>query len=71
MKRSLGWQWIWVARRRGKQDWQEGTTAREAIRRAVLLPPRKPPAWLAQAAAAAEQQILDQPSARDESTTAE
>jgi hypothetical protein len=46
LKRSLGWQWFWLARRRGQQDWREATTALEAIRKAVLLPPRKPPTWL-------------------------
>jgi hypothetical protein len=48
-----GWQWEWLARRRGQRDWKQGTTAREAIRQATLLPPGKQPGWLAAAVAAA------------------
>ena len=51
------WTWFWLARRKGRADWYEASTALEAIRRAVLLPPRKPPAWLALAAAEAEQEL--------------
>jgi hypothetical protein len=55
VRRNLGWSWFWVARRVGRSDWHEQTTAQEAIRRAMLLPPRKPPRWLAEAAAAVEE----------------
>ena len=40
------WQWEWLARRGGQRDWKQGTTAREAIRQATLLPPGKQPGWL-------------------------
>jgi hypothetical protein len=60
--RGLGqgssWRWFWLARRKGKRDWSEATTVREAIRRAMLLPPRKPPAWLGDAASEAERQRI-------------
>jgi hypothetical protein len=36
----------------------EASTPAEAIRRAILLPARKPPEWLRPAAAAAEQRLL-------------
>jgi hypothetical protein len=39
----------------------DASTAREAIRRATLLAPRKPPAWLSEAAADAERQIMTAP----------
>jgi hypothetical protein len=42
----------------GKADWCEASTASEAIRRATLLAPRKPPAWLSEVAADAERQIM-------------
>ena len=61
-----------MARRAGNVDWHEATTPAEAIRRAILLPARKLPEWLRQAAATAEAQVLaDNPpeadSASDES----
>jgi hypothetical protein len=43
------WQWEWLARRAGQRDWRQGTTAREAILRAALLPPGKQPPWLREA----------------------
>jgi hypothetical protein len=46
-----------VAREEG--DWSEASTVREAIRKATLLPARKPPAWLRDAAVKAETQIID------------
>ncbi len=52
-----GWQWEWLARRRGQRDWKQGTTAREAIRQATLLPPAKQPGWLAAAVAEAEREL--------------
>jgi hypothetical protein len=58
LRRNSGWTWFWAARRAGKLDWQEASTAAEAIRRAILLPAGKPPAWLREAAATAEQQLL-------------
>ncbi len=51
------WSWFWVAHRKGSGRWSEASTAREAIRRAMLLPPGKPPAWLEQIAADAERQL--------------
>jgi hypothetical protein len=44
------WASEWLARRRGQRDWRQGSTAREAIRQAALLPPGKHPAWLLDAA---------------------
>jgi hypothetical protein len=61
LRRASGWMWFWVARRKGHADWCDGSTAREAIRRATLLAPRKPPAWLREAAADAEHQIMTAP----------
>jgi len=58
LRRGSGWTWFWAARRAGRVDWHEASTAAEAIRRAILLPARKPPAWLREAAATAEQQVL-------------
>jgi hypothetical protein len=48
------WQWEWLARRGGQRDWKQGSTAREAIRRAALLAPGKPPGWLTAAVDEAE-----------------
>jgi hypothetical protein len=56
--RRGGWTWVWMARRAGNVDWHEASTPTEAIRRAILLPARKPPSWLREAAAAAERQLL-------------
>jgi hypothetical protein len=47
-----------MARRAGNVDWHEASTPAEAIRQAILLPARKPPVWLRQAAASAEAQLL-------------
>jgi hypothetical protein len=58
LRRGSGWTWSWVARRKGKVDWSEGSTAQEAIRRATLLPAGKPPGWLAKAASDAERQLV-------------
>lgn len=30
LRRGSGWNWYWVARRKGKVDWSEGSTAQEA-----------------------------------------
>ena len=59
LRRNSGWTWLWSARRAGKLNWHEASTPAEAIRRAILLPARKPPGWLREAAATAEQQLLD------------
>ena len=48
------WAWEWLTRRAGQRDWRQGSTAREAIRQATLLPPGKQPGWLAAAVAEAE-----------------
>src|SRR5437588_6016555 len=58
LRRNSGWTWFWMARRAGNVDWHEATTPAEAIRRAILLPARKPPEWLRQAAASAEARLL-------------
>jgi hypothetical protein len=50
------WTWFWLARRKGSGNWSEA--AREAIRRATLLPHRTLPAWLGEAAVEAERQII-------------
>ena len=39
------WQWESLARRGGQRDWKQGSTAREAIRQAMLLSPGKQPGW--------------------------
>src|ERR1035441_1891760 len=51
------WQWEWVARRGGQRDWKQGSTAREAIRQATLLPPGKQPGWLTAAVAETEREL--------------
>jgi hypothetical protein len=51
------WEWEWLARRGGQRDWNQGSTAREAIRQAALLPPGKQPAWLVEAAAKATREL--------------
>lgn len=43
------WEQVWLARRRGQRDWRQGTSAREALRHAALLPSGKQPAWLSEA----------------------
>jgi hypothetical protein len=57
-RRGSGWTWFWLARRAGSVDWHEASSPAEAIRRAILLPARKPPGWLREAAATAEEQLL-------------
>ena len=58
LRHGSGWTWFWLARRTGKVEWCEASTAHEAIRRATLLPARTPPAWLTNAAADAQRQIM-------------
>ena len=58
LRRNSGWTWFWAARRARSVDWHEATTPAEAIRQAILLPARKPPEWLREAAATAEAQVL-------------
>ena len=57
LRRGGGWTWFWLARRKGKVDWFEASTAQEAIRRATLLPAKKPPSWLTKAASDADRQL--------------
>jgi hypothetical protein len=57
LKQRRSWTWFWLARRKGKMDWSEASTAMEAIRRATLLPPGKPPPWLADVSVAAESKL--------------
>jgi len=54
------WDWERVARRGGQRDWKQGSTAREAIRQATLLPPGKQPGWLSAAVAEAERGLIAQ-----------
>src|SRR2546423_10609461 len=54
------WQWEWLARHRGQRDWRQGSTAREAIRRATLLAPGRQPGWLTAAVAEAERRLIAQ-----------
>ena len=56
------WQWELLARRDGKRDWKQRTTAREAIRQATLLPPGRQPGWLTAAVEDAERGMSAQPS---------
>lgn len=58
LRRGTSWTWFWLARRKGSSGSSEASTAREAIRRAMLLPPRKLPAWLNEAAAEAERELI-------------
>ena len=57
LKRGSSWTWFWLAHRGGSGGWSEASTAREAIRKAMLLPPRKLPRWLHEAAAEAEREL--------------
>ena len=57
LRRGSSWTWFWLARRTGSSAWSEAPTTREAIRRAMQLPPRKLPAWLHNAAAKAEREL--------------
>jgi hypothetical protein len=57
LRRGSSWSWFWLARRRGSSGWSEASTTREAIRRAILLAPRKFPAWLNEAAAEAQREL--------------
>jgi hypothetical protein len=41
-----------------QRGWSEASTARDAIRRSMLLPPRKLPARLNRAAAEAERELI-------------
>jgi hypothetical protein len=59
LRQGSSWRWFWIARRKGRTDWSDATTVREAIRRATLLPPHKPPAWLRDAAYEAEGRIVE------------
>ena len=69
LRRNSGWTWFWMARRAGNVDWHEASTPAEAIRRAILLPARKPPVWLREAAATVEQQLLAEDSSEAERST--
>jgi len=69
VRRNSGWALFWMARRADNVDWHEPTPAAEAIRRAILLPARKPPEWLCEAAATAGQRLLaDNPPEADGAT---
>ena len=68
LKRGSGWRCFWLVQRTGSAGWSEASTAREAIRRALLMPPRKIPSWVSEAAATAEREIT---AAETHRTTAE
>jgi hypothetical protein len=57
--REVDGTWEWLARRVGQRDWRQGSTAREAIRQAMLLAPGKQPKWLLDAAARASAELED------------
>jgi hypothetical protein len=59
LRHRSSWTTFWLARRKGRNDWAQADTAREAIRRATLLTPRKPPPWLLEASADAQRMIDD------------
>lgn len=46
LRKGSGWQRVYLARRARTQDWRDGSTIREAVRRALLLPAGKQPGWL-------------------------
>lgn len=69
LRRNSGWTWFWMARRAGNVDWYEASTPVEAIRRAILLPARRPPEWLRKVAASAEEQLLAERDAGADRTT--
>ena len=54
------WEWEWLARRAGQRNWKEGSTAREAIRQATLLPPGKHPGRLTAVVEEAERGVSAQ-----------
>jgi hypothetical protein len=58
------WQWVWLAPRGRQRDWKQGSTAREAIRQATLLPPGKQPGWLTAAVEEPERGLSAQPAER-------
>jgi hypothetical protein len=51
------WEWEWVARRRGEEDWCRGASAREAIGWATGLHGGAWPGWLTDAAQEAERKL--------------
>ena len=53
------WNWEWLARRAGQRDWRQGTTAREAIRQAVLPAAGKQPKRLHDAEARVSAELED------------
>jgi hypothetical protein len=53
------WNWECLARRVGQRDWRQASTAREAIRQAVLLAPGTHPKWLLDAAARGSAELED------------
>ena len=58
LNQRRSWTWFWLARRKGKTDWSEASTAVEAIRRATLVRPGKPPSWLDDVGAQAERALV-------------
>ena len=65
LKQRRSWTWFWLARRKGKTDWSEASTAVEAIRRATLVGPGKPPSWLNDVGGQAERALVAPADAAD------
>ena len=55
------WQWESLARRGGQRVWKQGSTAREAIRQAMLLSSGRQPGWLTAAVEEAERVLSAHP----------
>ncbi len=57
VRKGSGWQRVYLARRARTQDWRDGSTILEAVRKALLLRAGKQPGWLAEVAADLERQL--------------
>jgi hypothetical protein len=58
LRGERGWKWFWLHAAPPAATGRTPATAREAIRRATLLPTSAAPRWLAEAAASAQAQLL-------------
>jgi hypothetical protein len=56
-RQGSGWRMFWFARRAGKQEWAQANTPQDAIRKAILLPPKKAGGWLERAVAEVREQL--------------
>jgi hypothetical protein len=58
LRHSSSWSPVYLARRANTHDWHDGTTLREAVCKALLLPKSgKTPTWLGAVTTALEQQL--------------